>query len=519
MRLSNTLWQKRNKIVIILLSSIAIISALPLIRTGLKGVFYNMDPEMALVGNSLSYIKYKIIGYRDHPGTPSIYFIYLSYIPLRIYTKYFEHTNFIVWSFDNLRFLFLYTRYLFVGLFSMSIFVFLQAINKITRQTFILLYAIMSLILFGFTQRLAGTLLTEGLTFFLISAWLLYFSTKLKSISYKNTLVLSFLGGLAVSNKYNSFPIMLTSILLPFMFKLKISENIKKVFIAGLTGIFGFVIGTWPIRDSYEITLGQIFKVFLQSGNAHVDGETNFFNLKIYLTNIQTFYNVERTTSLIIFFTIVFILIFTIFRNKIKIRIDKPIYVLFFATFGSLLFIFKYPATYYHFPNVILFVYLSCYLINKIKPIFVIFFVLLLFLPFMKQLNGYNQNFINNIEDSIIVENYIINNVTEKPTLWDYGPTGDFMQMWLRGWGSGIYSEQLKEKRPDLLELKSDYKTVFFDNEKYTDVFNACWDKLYIRDYRAQIFLDMYNDRKFIATPIGKTGIWEIKSTHCTSKP
>jgi len=124
------------------------------------------------------------------------------------------------------------------------------------------------------------------------------------------------------------------------------------------------------------------------------------------------------------------------------------------------------------------------------------------------------------ISSSIKLENYIQSHPATKASLWDFGQAKDFAYIWIRGWAGGMFDHELRSLRPDLLELKSDYQTVYlnYNYNDSVDIFSACWDHLYIREKRAKVLIDMYPDRHLFYEPItNEVGI--IKSNHCVTKP
>lgn len=520
MRLLNILWQKRSNLTVLLLTIIAIIPAIPILKLGTYGVFYNIDPEMALIGNALSLIKDGMIHYGDHPGTPSIIMISLSYLPIRIYTKLFEHVNFITWSFDNLKYLFLYTRIVYILVFITSLYILLSSIRKFSNNVFVPLFSLFFIFIFSFTPRLLGAILSESLSFLLISVWLFLFISSIRKLTMPKVCLLAFIGGLAIANKYNSFPIFLVTLLFPFFIKNKKPiEILKNIFISSLTGISGFIIGTWKIKSFYFPLVRNISKVFFQSGSAHGNGELNFLNIESYRNSLKIFYQVEKTIALVIVvISIVFITLFVL-AKELKIKFELTIFFLFGVTLISMLFIAKYPVSYYQFPNIVIITFCTSYLVGKLPKSFALIACLLITIPFVNNLKAYNQHLINSINNSAYLEQYVYDHRTNKPTLWDFGMTEDFMRIWIRGWAQGVYDNELMEKRPDLLELKSDYKTVYLDFNHSSDIFNVCWDKLYIRENRALVFQDLYKTKKFKTVSIGNTGIWEVKSDHCSTMP
>lgn len=523
MRLLKFFWAKKNNLLVIILTLVTIIFAVPIIKSGVSGVFYNMDPEMALVGNALSYINKHVIMYRDHPGTPIIMFIVNSYLPVRVYAKLILHTNFISWSFDNLRILFLYTRYSMIAVFLLSVFLYLTSVRKITNSLLGIIFSWLALFVFLFTLRLDGAVLSETFSFLFISLWLIIFTTHYKEVSLPKLFVMSLLAGLAVASKYNSFPIVLISLLLVFLVKgINFKQKINHFIVNGVFAISGFIIGTWEVRNSYLVIIKQMLKVVSQSGNeaAHAYGESSFFNLDSYISSLKSFFASQTVPALILLSIPIFLFFVFIFKKRKNYKIEYSVIIASFVTLFSVAFIAKYPLPYYQFPNYLLAVFLVSYFVSKLPKVVILISCLLIFPYTLKNIQNYNSYLNNLINNSVYLEKYIKENPSKIATLWDYGPTEDFMKIWTRSWGGGVYESFLNNKRPDLLELRSDYKSVYLSENTYKNVFDACWDKLYIRKERALVFLDMYGKRNLNYKTIGNTGIWEIVSNHClTHKP
>ena len=519
----NILWQKRHSLLIILLSLVAILPTLPIFKSGTNGVFYNMDPEMALIGNALSYTKNGIIYYRDHPGTPTISLISLSFVPLRIYAKFIAHDNFISWTFNHFRFLFLYVRYGMILLFLTSTLVYLSSIYRISKSIWVVIFSLFSVLAFSFTPRMGGAVLTENLSYLLISLWLLFLVKLNQNDNPLLTVAMFLLSGYAIGNKYNNFPLLVVTIAYILSSKgLDTFQKMLNILVGGILSLVGFFIAIWPIRESFVLLIKQILKVLFQSGPnaAHGTSETlTAFDLGSYISSTTNYYRSEPLafTMLCIFFLIILVDLF-MFRIM-KAKSNHKILFQLVAVFISAIFILKYPLGYYQFPSYLLIVFYLSYFLAKVNKYIVILITFIVGFFCINNLKNYEYDLIKNINNSILLENRQEFNPPKTTTLWDYGPAEDFMKIWIRGWTGGIYDIELRNHRPDILELKSDYQTVYLNLYDHKSIFDVCWDKLYIRENRALVFLDLYKQKKFEVTPIGNTGIWEIKSNHCTTKP
>lgn len=518
MPLSNISSRERTKnLLIVLLAAAALVVVLPIIITGTSGVFYNIDPGAVYIGNALSYVKSNTIHYRDHPGTPAIFLIASSFWPLRIFAKLVVHVPFISWAFTNIRTVFLYSRLFQSFLFMFSITLFLLAIHRATKSILPVIFAWLALFTFTFFPRLGIKVSAETTSFLIISIWLLIFTRFMKNKSPLTVLILSLISGIAVANKFNNIVLVFASLLMIFSIEsLKMKQKIYNMFVNGLMASVGFIIGTWPIRRSYPVMFARLFKVAMQSGPkaAHGVGENSFIDLGLYFESVARFFQAERWAVYIFLFVLALVIYEVVIR---KIRIKSPVVVLLFAVLVNILLILKYPLNYYQLPNYFIIVFIGSILLQRrLMPLQVIFCLALIPLVF---LNIQRHFFLStkDINNSVILEEYIKEHPAKYATLWDFGRAQDFVYIWIRGWARGIFSEELSMQRPDLLELKSDYKTVYLD-DKYINsknIFDACWDKLYIREPRAKVLLDKYPDQKLEYTPISNTRIWEIESKHC----
>lgn len=521
MLLPNTLWRRRFEILIIGLSMLAIVPSFPILRSGTEGVFYKMDPEMAIIGNALSFTSQKVITYSDHPGTPLILLISWSFLPLRLMSKYILDINFIQWSFDNLRYLMLYVRYEMIILFLASILIYLFSIFKITKNISLVLFAFLSLFSFSFVHTLGGAVWSEDFSFFIIAIWLWLFTYILKSFNPVSYILISIVSGLAIGSKYNNFPILLITILLVFF--IKEFSLIQKLLNASLGAIFslsGFYLGTFPIDNVYVSLFRHVIKIFFLSGNesAHGSSSTTFFNLNSYLESVGKLFLWEKGPFILFLILLLFTLFFIVFQHKKDFKVNPVIILSSLVVLLSIIFIFKYSENYYQFPNFILAIFLITQYLSRFR-ISMCIILCATILPFTITTTSKSGDVLTtNINNSNYIEKYIQGYSTTKYSLWDYAPTEDFMRLWIREWSPGTFSTLLETQRPDLIELKADYKTVAVSDFEYKNIFSVCWDRLYIREVRALEFLKIHSSRKFEYKPINQTGIWEIYSNHCSTK-
>src|SRR6185369_14619903 len=99
-----------------------------------------------------------------------------SYLPIRFFTKLLVHQNFINWAFNNLSFLFLYSRGFQGILFSIGCFVLSLSTYHITKSYLSQLITIILLLGYLPIYYMAGSISAESSTFLLSSLWIFYFT-------------------------------------------------------------------------------------------------------------------------------------------------------------------------------------------------------------------------------------------------------------------------------------------------------------------------------------------------------
>src|SRR3989344_3727571 len=111
-------------LVVVLSLLTSVISIWPMLKSGVSGVFYTVDPDVQYLSNSFSFIEKGQIQYDVHPGTPTIMLHAFALWPLRIYVKLIENMPFMTWVFRNISLTYFYIRVfqaLWLG-FAMSLF-------------------------------------------------------------------------------------------------------------------------------------------------------------------------------------------------------------------------------------------------------------------------------------------------------------------------------------------------------------------------------------------------------------
>ncbi len=355
---------RRNKLTIFLSVIFFIILGFPLIKYGIdKTLFYSVDPDVVYITNSLLYTKAALIGYADHPGTPSIMLFHYLYFPLRIISKYLLHTSFIQWSFDNYEVLTAYIRATQLILTTIGFAIFSKVIKKFTNSNWITF--LIGLCVFSFGGMIfAIRIVPENLSLFLTASWLFIFLKYIDKRSLLLNILMVIVAAFAVANKFTSLFLLVPSLLLPiFMNKLNLLRKFFIILLNILIASITFYIGILPAIAHITWIKNWTFSLFKHAG-IHGTGTVAVFDLNSYLTSITTLF--VSSTALMIFLCFVLALgIFLVVKKKIKIN-DPVVFLATTSFFGFLIFA-KYPNVYYNYVNILLIIFCAAYFLLKTK--------------------------------------------------------------------------------------------------------------------------------------------------------
>ena len=497
----------------------AIISILPIISSSPLGIFYNFEPDIVYTANAISYTNAHNIRYIDHPATPTIWLIAKSFIPLRLYAKYIDHTPFIEWTILNQPFLYQYGRLFQALLLASATTIFLLAIKKVTSSSKLVFLAWLALLTFGHFPYIGSTIASEGLSFLILSLWFMVFTGFLKNHNRNLLLILGFLAGLSIANKFTNLFYAVTSCALVLSISKPTLKTIRQGFITGLFVIAGFIFGTWPIKHSYR---GGLFNWVIQlatHSGLHGVGDQAIFSLSTYLQSAKLLFRSEFYPTLIILTTIS-ILIFKLISRKIKI--NSPSTVLSISMLAGVLIFAKYPLSHYQLPNFYGLIFTACILTSSFKKTHLLYlaFPVLIFAG-SKNVQSYYSGLSSSIAGTINFENYLLDHPAKAATVWEFASVKDYTLIHTRDWMMDdiIYSDALRKLRPDLLELSGkNFSQVKIAYNEFKPLYDVCWDKLYIQQVNLPAFLDSHPEDFLKVSILNNTGPRQmalIESTHC----
>ncbi len=486
-----------------------VVSASPLFSIVPKGIFFGFDPDAVYIANALSYVQSHQIQYAEHPGTPAIWVIAQSFIPLRLYAKYIVGQPFITWAFLHYDFIFTYSRLFQACLLGAAVFIWLTALWQFTRSHLAVIFAWVALFGFRVVPYLGSIISPETLSVLLVGTWLLVLSFFFKSRSPATLLGLALIAGLALANKTTNISLVLaTLVLFP-------RTKLVNFVLTALAIAAGFLIGIWPIRDRLLLIL-KINIDFATHTGAHGSGRRALIDIPMYLANLQTFH-LQNPIILPLLLGGLVLAIYSLAAKSKKIPVEiSLIYLLVFFVFAGFL---KFPLFHYQLANYLVLLFLAGVFISAFfKPalFFLSLIISLVYLPVSVQ--AYYREAKQLADQSAALEDFITNNPPQIATVWEWGRARDFAYIWARGWGGGLFDSQFKRYRPELLELKSDFTKINLNYRDQKSVFDACWDQLYIQQQSAPKFLALYSDQTLVYQTIPGTPMALITSTHCFEK-
>lgn len=499
---------------IILLSILtSVITIWPMVKSGVSGVFYTIDPDVQYLSNSFSYIEKGQIQYDVHPGTPTIILHAISLWPLRIYTKLINHQTFMYWTFNNVSWVYYYVR-IFQSLWlGVAMGIFLMAIYVYSGSMRLLVPVWLGLFTYTVFPYFGSTIVPETTSFFLVSLWLLVFSLKHKRLTLGNLLTLSLISGVTIANKFSNLTLLpLTVLLAGYVPKLDFKKWLKYTSTSILAMVISFFVVTWPIKSSYA-GLWSWVSVLASTTGTHGGGKKAIFDLTAYLISSSSLVHRESWPVIIIASSLGVLLIMVVLK---KIRLKDSICTIGIVALLAAVVYSKFPLSHYQMTNFVMIVYVGSVLMSRMPSLLVLTLLIILLPPASANLVNYGRVSLEMMSKATILEKYVDLHPSQKGVLWEWARNKDFSFLWGRDWAHGVFDKELGRYRAKLLAISSDMNKIKVNNRELKEVFEVCWDKFYVQSVSAQAFLTKYNDKNLKYTKIPQVeDIVLIESDHC----
>lgn len=362
-------WVSNNKLIILLVLVALVVLGYPLYIFGVNNsFFYNLDPDVVYVTNALLYTKYAIISYMDHPGTPTIMLLYYLLFPLRIIAKYILHQGFIQWSFDNYAFLTFYLRTLYLAITGATLFIYLKLIEGIIKSKALVAVAFLLIFSSGILSW-AISIAPEAPSLLLVAIWLIFFAKFLKTPKYSLSVIMVFISGIAVANKFTNAFLVIPAIFLPlFIQREKLGRKFIMVEANFTIFVQAFLIGIWPIRDRLLGIVDWVRKLYSHTEKYGV-GAKKVFDWNSYYSSLNAL--AHSNPLVFIFIALAILLVIGLFVAKKLQKGDAAVSFVFFTGLAGFLIFSKYSAIHYNYVNIFLIVFCAVYFVSKLKNIWV----------------------------------------------------------------------------------------------------------------------------------------------------
>jgi hypothetical protein len=412
---------KKNYLILTLTLLAFVILGYPLVVWGIdESFFYSLDPDVVYITNALLYTKANIITYIDHPGTPTIMFLYYLFLPLRLIAKFSLHQSFMQWSFDNYAFLTYYSRIFQLILSVSGLAIFLNLIRRFTKSNILTINAFFLTFLFaGLTSTLA--IRPENFSFLLTACWLAVFTKFIGSKKYVWIAILAALSGFIFANKFTGVFLVVFTSLLP-LFVEKEKKATKLIMLQANIAIFleFFLIGIWPVWNKISAIVDWGLHLFGHA-DVHGTGTDSFLDWNTYMISLRNLTFENPSIAVFIISTIV-LAIFLVIKKKIKLH--DPVALLTLISFLGILVFAKYPVIHYNYINIFLLIYCFIYFLSKINYIWSKLSMLIIGVIFLASVYS-------NLTS-------VINNSPQKAS----GGVNAVLEQWTPFWSADIFREQ-----------------------------------------------------------------------------
>lgn len=470
---------------------------------------FAIDPDVVYLANAITFIKTFHIYYFDHPGTPAIMLHGLLELPLVVYTKFVIREGFLGWILRNFGQVIYYARILNSGIFAAALIIFISSIYRTTKR---LLFIPLGLLIFLSFEPLyfsAVSITAESTLFLLTSVWVFIFLDNNQEPNTKKLLILATISGFAVANRYTSG--LLPILTLAVCYSQIPHNKIKMLALVFAVIIFSFLIGILPVAKYMTAMVDWILELGGKTG-LHGSGGKGFISLAIYLDSIKKFANLPLLKT---FFWAAIVFAITSIYKVATNQDKKTKWLIVFAAidlFVTLTFL-KYPLLHYQTTNFLVFIAITTLLFSKFKKTTLIAFILLLIIPAHQTATRYFSQINSLIEETKSIEDFASANPPKISRVWDWSRTQEFARIWARDY-SPAFRLVSTDAYPNLLGLHS--LDQIETNTENLDVFDVCWDQLFIQDVTVGAFMDKYKDKNLVVENIPNSKTMKlVKRSDC----
>lgn len=525
MHLLSLLSPSKSKLIIVMLSFlIALFTIIPVLKSGISGTFYSIDPDAVYTANALLFIKDKQIFYTDHPGTPAIVVSALALSPFRLYAKYISHEPFISWAYENFPVIFLYLRMWQSLMLFISLTIFALSVYSLCKSILPVLTLFLTLLAFVPFYYIGNIISAESFSFLVVSIWLYLLMVFMVNNKKTSVALLSLVGGFSFAVRATNFFLLPASLMTILYVGGKITSKFK-LLLKNLLLIFaGFFIGVLPIKNGPVYVINRLYD-FAGASGIHGTGNRTLFDLQTYYQSAHSFFDRDREALFVfIFFSVVVALSLFVARGTYK----RIAWLALPFIFGAFVFA-KYSLAHYQITNYALVAAIGSILfyqavlklhfqihartlLNLTINASLLLIAVLIFTSFSIS-QRYQSGILITISKSTLLAKFSDNNHTPQTTVWEWGPSRDFALLWVRDY-TGVFDEQIRNTNPGVYELRTNPFNLRVSSNEIKPI-DSCWGRMYLQNQTIPIFLKEFPKYGPFVEEISNTDMSVIKGRDC----
>lgn len=497
--------------VVLLAFLIALLTVSPVLKGGADKVFFSIDPDVVYTANALLYIKSGYISYFDHPGTPAIVSLSIFLAPFRLYAKFIEHTSFTTWVFNHYVLTVFYLRISQSVLLFISLLILAGTVKLLTKKTMPIILLFLALLSFGSFYSLGLTISADTFAFFITSIWLLVLSVYITRRNTGFLILLSLIAGLAFAARATTFFLLPASLSIVFMQSGGFVKKVLSSTVSAAAAGMGFVVGVSPVRAGFLPVLLLVFS-FASSTGVHLSGGTTLFNYQTFINSANTLLHGSLLVTGIIIISLTLAVTYLLRRKKTYREVACLILIFFL---GIIIFA-KFPLFHYQIPNYLVIVFSGSVLMSALsRKMIYITIIALLFLA-VPVSRKYLSDFTLEVNQAGYLEKFVKNNPPRYASVWEWAHSKEFAYLWNRDYTNGIFDEELSLLPQKIYQLRPNPVKIDISYETRTDLFNVCWDQMYVQEPSLEGLLNQYPILSRSVQKIPGSNLYLIRSDHCS---
>lgn len=478
-----------------------------------SGMFYTIDPDVVYLSNIISLLKTGRVFYFDHPGVLAMALQSFLMLPLVMMVKLTSGAGFLKWTLENFEITTMYARFVSTIIASSGIFLLLTAIYIYTKNFFAVMFAFICLLTFTPIYYAGITISAESTSILLVGIWALFFVKYLRTKRKIFFNLLLAISALAVANRLTALALIPASMFLAVKGSYSMRKNFQELLRSSVVVFIFFVLGVLPVIGKMKELLNWVF-LLANKTEVHGGGNTGFVSLKIYsiaLTRIAT----DPAMHIILLLTVLLSALFSFitFHKKVRSQNTDAIFRVFVVILLFIVAFSKYPLIHYQTTNFLVLIILTSFLLSGLSK----YLIVLITILFIGNVNAasleYSSAILSLRSESISLDAYNEAHSSSTAEVWTWSRSKKFALIWARDY-TGIYNVDFDKVYPNLFSL--DNLTSAKNKSGTYNLFNLCWDQLYLQPGLIKPFLEKFPDNKLVFEKIpGVTNTILVERSDC----